>query len=110
MVVITITAPVPGSVVWLHSLTTVQLNGQRALVLNDTGSDSIDAAARGRCAVQLLEDNTIVAVRLANLSVSSSSPLCTVQPFCIREAPETGGLGVYATQDIAAGAVMDCMH
>lgn len=98
-----VNAPSPGTVVWLHSLTTVRLNGQRALVLSDTGSDSIDAAARGRCAVQLLEDNSTVAVRRSNLSVSPSSPVLMVNPFCIKEAPGTGGLGVYADRDIAAG-------
>lgn len=90
-------APSSGTVVWLHSLSSDLLNGQTALVIGATEKVSIESAAKGRCAVQLLKDNNILSVRRGNLS------LCPLAYFCIKEAPEMGGLGVYATQDIAAG-------
>lgn len=69
----TLAAPRPGTSVWLHSMTTIRLNGQHAVVVDDTLSSSRDAVARGRCAVQL-QDDSIVAVRLGNLSLSPPSP------------------------------------
>lgn len=91
--------PSHGTVEWLHALTTARLNGKAALMMQDTYSVSIEAAAKGRCAVQLLEDNSTVSVRLGNLSLSHPSH------FCIRASPVGShvGLGIYATQDIAAG-------
>lgn len=83
-----LTTPCSGTVVWLHSLKDARRNGQIALIAG--------AATVGRCAVQLLTDNSIISIRLCNLSLSSSF-------FCIKEAAGTGGLGVYATQDIEAG-------
>lgn len=110
MEAITVTAPSPGSVVLLHSLKNERYNGQRALVLSGTESNSKYAVDRGRCAVKLLEDNTIIAVLLGNLLVTAVavSPSAPPPPskFCVKEAPGTGGLGVYATEDIAAGALI----
>lgn len=94
-----ISSPSAGTVVWLHSLSTTRLNGQTALVVSETVSEGKEAAARGRCKVEVLNGATTVSVRLSNLSLSS--PL-----FCIKEAPGKGGLGVYATQDITAGTGM----
>lgn len=92
-----VTTPCSGTAVWLHSLTDVRRNGQIALVMRESDSSSMDAAAHGRCAVQMLKDDSILSVRLCKLSLSPPAF------FCIKEAPGTGGLGVYATQDIEAG-------
>ncbi|MEW5300525.1 MAG: hypothetical protein WDW36_003454 [Sanguina aurantia] len=84
----------PGTVVWLHSLTTTRLNGQTALIAADAVAR--DAAAPGRCKVELLAGGDVISVRQSNISLSSPH-------FCIKEAPDKDGVGVYATQDIAAG-------
>lgn len=86
--------PELGTMVWLHSLNTLGLNGQRALVGQ---SDAAGGGPCDRCTVQLLDGGKVISVRLSNLSLS---PLTF---FCIREAPGKGGLGVFATQDIPAG-------
>lgn len=63
----------------------------------------VAAVSSSRCAVKLLEDNSIVAVKLKNLSLSPSSKLYLKTLFFIKEAPGTGGVGLFANQDIAAG-------
>lgn len=96
-----VSTPCSGTAVWLHSLTDVRRNGEIALVTRELDSSSGDPAAHGRCAVQLLKDDSIVSVRLCKLSLS---PLAF---FCIRESPgmplRSGGVGVYATQAGEAG-------
>lgn len=100
-----LTPPGLGTMVWLHSLKTLRLNGQRALVCQ---RDAISDGPDDRCAVELLEPpvegRKVVSVQLRNLSLS---PLAY---FCIREAPEQGGLGVFATQDIPAGKAHRVIH
>lgn len=91
-----LSSPSGGTVVWLHSLTTTRLNGQTALVVSEKDCKGKDAPAPGRCKVEVLQGGATVSVRLNNLSLCS--PL-----FCIKEAPGKVGVGVYATQDIAAG-------
>lgn len=86
-----------GTVVWLHSLNSDSLNGQAALIMRDTDRDSLAAASKGRSAVQLIKDMRVLSIRPENLSLSPPAY------FAIMEAPDKGGLGIYATQDIAAG-------
>lgn len=95
-------APSPGTVVWLQSLKSVHLNGQGAMVIADLNGKFAPVSS-SRCTVKLLEKNSIVAVKLKNLSLSPSSKLYLKTPFCIRGAPGTGGVGLFANQDIAAG-------
>lgn len=95
-------APIPGTEVWLHDLKATRLNGRRAWVVSNAASNNTDTDAGSRCAVQLT-DSSIVAVRLSNLTLSPPFPLPLGNLFCIKEAPEAGGLGVYATHDIPAG-------
>lgn len=80
----------PGTLVWLHSLSSDRLNGKTALSVRVADPNRDEAAARGRCAVLLLGDASVVFVRPCNISLS---PL---EFICIKESAGTGGLGVYA--------------
>lgn len=94
---------VSGSIVWIHSMDSSSCNGKTALVMRETctvtPSEGVDAAAGGCCSVQMLDDDSIASIPLNNLARSPPSI------YCIRAAPGTGGVGVYATQDIEAGVV-----
>lgn len=96
----TLIAPKSGTVVWLRSLATAGLNGKIALAITDLGTNMSDTASQGQCNVLLLDDNSITSVGLDSLS------LCPPSKFRITAAPGTDGVGVYATQDIAAGMAM----
>lgn len=92
-------APEPGTLVWLHSMAPIdnKLNGQTALVAYNAGSKHTAQHSRGCCEVELLRGGAVMSLPLHNLSLSS--PL-----FCIKKASDWNDLGMYAIQDIAAGA------
>lgn len=103
--------PKMGTLVWLHSLEKLPMNGQRALVCQEDGV----RARPGRCAVELLdpaEGRKVISIQLKNLSLTPPAH------FCIKKAPGGRGMGVFATQDMQAGVtggrccstIVGCRH
>lgn len=69
--------PSPGTAVWLHGLSTTNLNGQRAIVLASVADGRAACPlAGGRCPVQLeTSGSATISVKLSNLSLTPSEAL-----------------------------------
>lgn len=73
--IIPTTKPRPATLVWLHGLPTLRLNGQRGIVLKEATSAGCNLPS-GWCAIKLLDavSSLPISVKLLNLSLS---PTCT---------------------------------